>query len=85
MLKLLKCFNCEILKCRIDLPPIQPAIPGQKLVLPSQALIVPCQPLVYNVPLSNNVMPVQNKLNFMDIKFGNNQGTYTRKKDIINI
>lgn len=74
MLKLLKCFNCEILKCRTDLPSIQP-IPGQKLVLPSQALIVPCQPLVYNVPLSNNVMPVQNKLNFMDIKFGNNQGT----------
>ncbi|XP_029344822.1 period isoform X2 [Acyrthosiphon pisum] len=61
-----------------DLPPIQPS-PGQKLVLPSQALIVPCQPLVYNVPLSNNVMPVQNKLNFMDIKFGNNQETLSNK------
>ncbi|XP_060874807.1 period circadian protein homolog 2 isoform X3 [Metopolophium dirhodum] len=61
-----------------DLPPIQPSS-GQKLVLPSQALIVPCQPLVYNVPLSNNVMPVQNKLNFMDIKFGNNQETLSNK------
>jgi len=74
-----KCLNCEILKCRTDLPQIQPlALPSpcQKLVLPSQALIVPCQPLVNNLPLSNNVMPVQNKFNFMDIKFGNNQGTY---------
>ncbi|XP_022163847.1 period circadian protein isoform X2 [Myzus persicae] len=65
-----------------DLPPIQPqALPGscQKLVLPSQALIVPCQPLIYNVPLSNNVMPVQNKCNFMDMKFGNNQETLSNK------
>jgi len=67
-----------ILKYRTDLPPIQPQDllrPYQKPVLPNQALIVPCQPLIYNVPLSNNVMPVQNKCNFMDIKFGNNQGT----------
>jgi len=75
--------NLLIVKCRTDLPPIQPQdFPSsyQKSVLPNQALIVPCQPLIYNVPLSNNVMPVQNKCNFMDIKFGNNQGTCNIQK-----
>jgi len=68
-------FKFWILKFRTDLPPRQP-LPSscQKLVLPSQALIVPCQPLIYNVPLSNNVMPVQPTCNLMDEKFGNIQG-----------
>ncbi|XP_025207496.1 period circadian protein [Melanaphis sacchari] len=63
-----------------DLPPRQilPS-PCQKLVLPTQALIVPCQPLIYNVPLSNNVMPVQPTCDIMDEKFGNIQETVSDK------
>ncbi|XP_060852245.1 period circadian protein isoform X1 [Rhopalosiphum padi] len=69
-----------------DLPPRQP-LPSscQKLVLPSQALIVPCQPLIYNVPLSNNVMPVQPTCNLMDEKFGNIQGTVSDKLQSLNM
>ncbi|CAH1738264.1 period circadian protein isoform X1 [Aphis gossypii] len=63
-----------------DLPLRQP-LPSscQKLILPPQALIVPCQPFIYNVPLSNNVMPVQPTCNLMDEKIGNIQETVSDK------